>query len=218
MRKLLLLSLTVATITACHFSTSMGDEVKGSGKRTTEKRQLGDFTAVQVDGAYEVKISVGSRGDVQIDADDNILPLIKTTVKDGRLIISSEQKFSVGSSPIVSLSAKNIHDVSGNGASKFDVSGVQGTAFNVTAVGATKFHCTGQTNKLTVDISGAGSVEARELQAKDVVVKSNGAASAVVFASETLEADINGVGSVDYYGNPKTVNKKINGMGTLNAK
>jgi len=85
-------------------------------------------------------------------------------------------------------------------------------------MGASKFQCAGETARLTIDVSGAGSVDARELHAKDAIVKTNGASSVTLFATESLDANVDGVGNVDYYGNPKTVNKKINGMGSLNAK
>ncbi|MDX6710164.1 MAG: hypothetical protein QOH96_1180 [Blastocatellia bacterium] len=179
---------------------------------------MGDFNAVEVTGAYDVKIVSGTKGDIQIESDDNILPLIKTEVKDGRLVVSSNEKFSTGKSPTVSIVAANIQDVSGTGASNFEISGIRNASLKLTGTGASKFQCAGETNKLTVDVSGAGSVDARELHAKDAIVKTNGASSVTVFATETLDANVNGVGSVDYYGNPKVVNKKVDGMGSLNAK
>jgi len=218
MKKLLVLLLIMPILYGCSYAGRMEGAVTGSGNRKTEKRPMGDFNAVEVTGAYDVKIVSGTKGDVQIESDDNILPLIKTEVKDGRLVVSSNEKFSTSKSPTVSIVAANIQDVSGTGASNFDISGIRNASLKLSGMGASKFQCAGETNKLTVDVSGAGSVDARELHAKDAIVKTNGATSVTVFATETLDANVNGVGSVDYYGNPKVVNKKVDGMGSLNAK
>jgi len=218
MKRLLLLLLIMPILFGCSYAGRIEGVVTGSGNRKTEKRPMGEFNAVEVTGAYDVKIMSGTKGDVQIESDDNILPLIKTEVKDGRLVVSSNEKFSTGKYPTVSIVATNIQDVSGTGASNFEISGIRNASLKLTGMGASNFQCAGETNKLTVDVSGAGSVDARELHAKDAIVKTNGASSVTVFATETLDANVNGVGSVDYYGNPKVVNKKVDGMGSLNAK
>jgi hypothetical protein len=218
MKKLLVLLLIVPTLYGCSYARRMEGSVTGSGNRKTEIRQMGDFNAVEVTGAYDVKIVSGTKGDVQIETDDNVLPLITTEVKDGRLVISSNEQFSSSKSPHISIMAANIQEVSGTGASNFDISGIRNASLKLTGKGATKFQCAGETARLTIDASGAGSVDARELHAKDAIVKTNGASSVTLFATESLDANVNGVGNVDYYGNPKTVNKKVNGMGSLNAK
>jgi hypothetical protein len=108
MKRLLLLLLIMPILYGCSYASRMESSVTGSGNRKTEQRQMGDFNAVEVTGAYDVKIVSGTKGDVQIESDDNILPLIKTEVKDGRLVVSSNEKFSTSKSPTVSIVAANI--------------------------------------------------------------------------------------------------------------
>jgi hypothetical protein len=218
MKKLLVLLLVVPTLYGCLYTSRMEVSVSGSGNLKIETRQMGDFNAVEVTGAYDVTIVSGTKGDVQIISDDNILPLITTEVKDGRLVVTSNEKFSTSKSPHISIVAANIQEVSGTGASNFDISGIGNGSLKLNGMGASRFKCAGETTRLTIDVSGASYVNARELHAKDAIVKTNGASSVSLFATETLDANVNGVGSVNYYGHPKLVNKEVHGMGSLNAK
>src|SRR6266481_5436978 len=161
MKKLMVLLLIVPTLSGCSYFDRIESSVTGSGNRKTEKRQMGDFNAVEVTGAYDVKIVSGTKGDVQIESDDNILPLIKTEVKDERLVVSSNEKFSTSKSPAVNIAAANIQELSGTGASNFEISGIRNASLKLTGTGASKFQCAGETDKLSIDVSGAGSVDAR---------------------------------------------------------
>src|SRR5262245_4331730 len=72
-----------------HFSINFSGE-KGSGKIATEQRDLKGFKGVDVGGAFLVEITAQKDYSVEVEADDNLLPLIKTEVDDGVLEIESE--------------------------------------------------------------------------------------------------------------------------------
>ena len=63
--------------------------VRGSGVRKTEKRDLPSFTAIETIGAFEVQVNCQKPASFEIEADDNILPLIQTEVRNGVLRVSS---------------------------------------------------------------------------------------------------------------------------------
>ena len=46
----------------------------------------------------------------------------------------------------------------------------------------------------------------------------NGAGSISVYASERLDASVSGIGSIDYSGNPATVNRSVSGLGKISQK
>ena len=71
----------------------IGKGIKGSGTIKTEKRELGAFTSVETTGAYEIQITCQQRQSLEIEGDDNILPIIRTEVRDGVLHISNEQNY-----------------------------------------------------------------------------------------------------------------------------
>jgi hypothetical protein len=41
--------------------------------------------------------------------------------------------------------------------------------------------------------------------------------SVALYASESLNADVGGIGSLTYYGNPKRVSKSVSGIGSVQA-
>src|SRR4051812_22937807 len=70
---------------------SMGPAVKGSGVAKTESRQVGPFTRISIEGSGNVVVTVDPTqpASLVLKADDNILPLVETTVKGDTLVISS---------------------------------------------------------------------------------------------------------------------------------
>ena len=78
--------------------TNPGDCVEGSGKLLVETRDLPSFSGVNVSGSMDVYLTQGTTQAVKVEADDNLLKLIKTKVRGQELFISSRkcytQKFS----------------------------------------------------------------------------------------------------------------------------
>ena len=58
--------------------------VQGSGKSATETRALDAFEAVALSGAMELVVRQGAQQSVQVQADDNLLPMLETLVEAGR--------------------------------------------------------------------------------------------------------------------------------------
>jgi hypothetical protein len=68
---------------------------------------------------------------------------------------------------------------------------------------------------LSVHSEGAGSVDAGELVSPSVEVTIEGAGKARVHATDSLKAHIAGAGKITYLGDPKTVEKNIEGIGRI---
>jgi hypothetical protein len=73
----------------------------------------------------------------------------------------------------------------------------------------------GNTGELSVALEGSSEIRARDLHAGQVQVSISGAGSAEVYASETLAAEISGVGDIRYGGQPAKVVRTITGWGTV---
>src|SRR5436189_1101247 len=83
MRKFALLLLLFALpVAACHHSG-----VKGSGKREVLKQSIEPFTSISTEGAFNVEVVCQKDLSLEIEADDNILPLIQVEVSHGVLTL-----------------------------------------------------------------------------------------------------------------------------------
>jgi hypothetical protein len=221
MRKAVAVVLLATALAACNVSTRFGggDQVAGSGERKTERRDVGDFDRLVVEGAYRVEVTCGGPRSLEIEADDNLLSLIRTDVDGGRLRIHSDNRgMKTETMPRVRISVENLSEVSIPGASDFSLEGLDNDAFKLNVEGASKFRASGETGKFDIMLNGAGVVDARDLRAAGVAAVNNGAGTITVRASDSLDATVNGVGTIDYYGDPKTVNPKVNGIGRITKK
>jgi hypothetical protein len=221
MKRAVAVVLLAALVAACNVSTRFGggEQVVGSGARKTERRDVGDFNRLVVEGAYRVEVSCGGPRSLEIEADDNLLPLIKTDVEGGRLRVHSDSRgMKTETMPRLRVSVSDLSEVSIPGASDFSLEGLDNDAFKLNVEGASKFRASGDTSKLDITLNGAGLVDARELRADRVNVVNNGAGTVSVHALDSLDATVNGVGTIDYYGDPKAVNPKVNGIGRITKK
>ena len=215
MRKIALLfgfALTLSCVlTGCHHG------IQGSGVRKTEKRELASFKAIDTTGAYEVKVTCQKPVAVEIEADDNILPLIQTEVRDGVLYVTSEKSYNSRKGVTLRISVPNLERLKSTGADEFQVADLKNEKFSVNSTGASTVMASGETKTVDIESSGADKIDTSELKAQKVSVSSSGAASIDVFASEQLDVTVSGAASVRYGGDPK-VTKNISGVGSVSKK
>ena len=87
--------------------------------------------------------------------------------------------------------------------------------FDLHLEGAGRVKAAGKVGHLSVHSEGAGDIDAAELVASAVDVHIEGAGKAKVNATESLKAHIEGAGVVTYSGEPKKVEKNIEGIGRI---
>ena len=200
------------------FNFSFGRGVKGSGVLITEKRELSGFKGVDVGGIFQVEVTAQKDFAVEISADDNIVPIVKTYVSNGVLKIESDGHFS-NSNPIkVRISAPDIESVEASGASRVAVTNLKNSSLDVNTSGASRVSIAGETSNLKIDVSGASSVDAEALRAGNAEVDASGASSASVFALDHITADASGASKIFYSGTATSVEKKTSGASRIAQK
>jgi len=209
----LLVAITVA-FSSCKFNRG----ISGSGNRKTEKRELKSFNAIDTTGAYEIKVTCQKPASFEIEADDNILPLIKTEVRDGILFVSNDQQYNSRKSPTLRITLPELYSVSSHGAGDIQVADANSTDLKIQSAGAANIDAEGKAKSVSISSTGAGNIDTSKLTAEKAKVDATGAANVDVFASDQLDVKVSGVGSVTYSGNPKVVNKSVSGIGSVNPK
>jgi hypothetical protein len=201
----------------CKFG-HFGRGIAGSGNRKTEKRELKTFNAIDTSGAYEVNVTCQKPVSFEIEADDNILPLIKTEVRDGILYVSSDQEFHSSKSPMLRITLPDLGSLASHGAGQVKIADANSSDLRIESTGAADVNASGKARSVTISSTGAGNIDSSRLTAEKATVKATGAANVDVYASEQLDVSVSGVGSVTYSGSPKVVNKNISGIGSVNPK
>jgi len=207
----------------------------GSGNVIREERHVSSFNSIDVSGAFQVYLSQGSTQSVIVEADDNLMKLIRTNVNGNTLEIDTKDPIhhskalkiflTVTDLKNIQLSgAVDIHtetkltfndlsiDVSGATDSKMDIS-VQ--KLTVDCSGGSELHFTGSAKDVSFDVSGAVDLYAFDLVTEKMDLSISGAGKADVNVSKELKADISGAASVRYKGNPEKISKDVSGAGSI---
>jgi hypothetical protein len=199
------------------FSFNFGG-VHGSGSMKSETRDVSGFSAVDVSGAFEVEIVAQKEFSVEVEADDNLLELIRTEVDGDTLKIKSEKSIKSGNPLKIRITAPNIASLDLSGASKVNLTNLSNESLSLDSSGASKIKIEGTTKTFDVEMSGASKLEAENLKAENVSVDSSGASSAYVYVTGELKCDLSGATNVTYSGSPKNVQKKTSGASSVKEK
>ena len=192
--------------------------VRGSGNVITDTRDVTGFHGIEVGGIYQVEVVAGKDYGVTVEADDNLIPLIRTEVDGGILKISSDRRISPKSTIRIRVSAPDIDSLDVSGVANVNVTGLSNAGLSLESSGASKIALNGSTSKLTVDVSGAVRVDAEQLKAENVTVEASGASNVGVNVSGILRAETSGASRVSYSGSPTSVIKDTSGAGSVTAK
>ncbi|HEY3102771.1 MAG TPA: head GIN domain-containing protein [Pyrinomonadaceae bacterium] len=205
----------MTTISGCRY---VGRGIQGSGVRKIEKRDIGAFKSIETSGAYEVRIACQQSASFEIEGDDNLLPLMKTEVRDSVLHIHNDQSYHSTKAIIVRIGVADLESFTTNGAGEIHITNVKNDRIRISSTGAADIEASGQTKMADISSTGAGNVNAEKLHAERAKISVTGAANVDVYASQQLDVTVSGVGSVTYAGNPPVVNKNVTGIGSINKK
>lgn len=213
----------------------------GSGKIIAQNREVVNFHAITLDYPAQVVIKQGNKESVKIEADDNLLPGLKTQVKNDVLRVFYDTENGRYINPtqpvIITITVKDLDDVvfssagelmiedlktdtldvALTGAGNLEISNILVKNLSVNLSGAGSITTSGTTDDLEVIISGFGDFKGADLHSKTANINISGAGSATMWVDDKLDAEISGAGSVDYYGSAK-VTKQISGVGSVNHK
>lgn len=213
---LLGLSLVVASCSpSC--GTGFGSGVRGNGVLKTDDRPLSSFSEIEFDTVGRVNIKIGSPSSVSISGDENLVGLVKTDVRGSRLHIGGKKNLYPKQNLVINVTTPTLTVIESEGAGAIYAADIANESLKVEQSGVGAIHLSGTTNKLTIDVSGAGSVDAEKLKAKTVDAKLSGVGSVTVDVELELKANVSGVGSITYSGDPK-VESNVSGVGTIRKK
>ncbi len=233
MKRFISLTALALLLYSCNFVSE-----SGSGNIETQKRDVSAFTGIHASNSIEVEVKIGAPS-VEVEADDNILRYVKTTVSGNTLHIGIESGVSMHNTHIkVYVSAPEIDRIEANssanvkvqdviknsGRVSFDASSSADIEAEVDApeVGAEasssgSVTLTGKTKNYRAQVSSSAEIKSFELLSENTNVSANSSGSAEVYASVTLDADASSSGDIEYSGGA-TVKSNTNSSGSVHKK
>jgi hypothetical protein len=187
----------------------------GSGVLKSEVRTVGTFSRIAISGSMTLEVAAGQS--VTVSGDDNLVPLVETTVSGNVLRIRFYDGYATSKPLVVKVAVPSLEAIIAWGAAKITASGIAGDRFDLEGNGATKATLAGRTGHLQVKLLGAGDVDACALETHTAGISITGAGNADVNARDTLDIRIIGAGKVSYGGMPVS-NRTIIGAGSVQAR
>jgi Putative auto-transporter adhesin, head GIN domain len=211
---------SLLVLAACNWSDTLGGPtIKGSGILKTETRLVEKFTAISVSGSASIVIEQTGQESLELTADDNLLPLFTSEVRDGTLILGvTDGKVSwKGKGPRFKVTVSELKKIKVSGAGSVNATKLDSDSLTISLSGAADGYIAGRSNNLSISISGAGSLNAVDLQTKRATVIVSGAGDVTVNASDELDARVSGAGDIWYVGSPR-LQSRVSGAGTIKQK
>lgn len=209
-----LIVLTLLVTAGCHHGRS---EVRGSGKRELQKREIAPFTSISTEGAFNIEIVCQKTQSLEVEGDDNILPLVTTEVKGNVLKLSNSKSYSVNEPVTFRIAVPNLESILANGAGKIKITGVNNDKLMISSNGAPAISVAGTTKMVGIDSNGAAKIDTHNLRSAHAVVDTRGASKVDLGLCDKLDVNVSGVSHVTYRGDP-VLNKTIHGPGKVEKR
>ncbi len=231
----------LTALAACsNVTISTGDgshKITGNGKLTTETREVKPFSAISIEGVFNIILKQGDKESIRIESDENILPVIITSSENDTLKIRMKDSTSISNmdklNVYVTLVSVSSIENEGVGTLKCDDTlhlndiklECEGTGttnlklyankltINSEIVGAILL--SGVTKETFIHHDGVGAIRAFDLKTEKLTLEASGVGSAEVFASQELIINADGIGGVQYKGGATKKQIKNDGIGKV---
>ena len=195
-----------------------GPAATGPGQ-AGESRQVHGVTGVELASFGDLQIDQTGTESLTIEAAPDVLPKLTSGVSGGilRLRLAPGTTIKNAGPVVYHLTVAALDSIAVAGAGAVTASNLQTDRLAVDISGAGHVTLAGAVDSQVVTITGTGNYDGENLQSATADVTVDGAAKAVVRVSTRLNATVDGVGSVQYIGNPQ-VTRKVNGVGSVKPR
>ena len=219
------LSLIFVVVALAGCTVNIGDTVRGSGTVTSEDRTVSGVSGVALTTIGELTVEVGDQESLRIEAEDNLLQYIQTSVSGGVLNIETEPGVNISASKPVRyyLAVRDLDSIrtssSGNVSSgaletgdlsveitssgEVDLAALAASSLEVKLSSSGNLTIEGgQVTTQDVRLSSSGDYEAGNMRSSSASVNLSSSGSATIWVTDSLDANLSSSGNLQYYGGP----------------
>ncbi|MDR1230750.1 MAG: DUF2807 domain-containing protein [Spirochaetaceae bacterium] len=167
---------------------------EGNGNIGSQERTVGEFTAVTVNRGGEVNIHFAANHRVVVTTDSNMQDSVTTVTENN--ILKVEQRSNVNNVKVI-----------------IDIYLPEIDTINLKTVGSIKIE-NGNGLDLEIRAESVGTIDLEKYCVENVTITGNGFGTIKIWATDSLNGNLSGVGSFHYKGSPR-INMDISGLGNI---
>lgn len=186
----------------------------------TEKREVANFTAIDIQGANVTTITAGNTASVTVSGDKTAVTPLITEVKNNTLYIYYPSSFSIGGRPnpvTLTITTSELQKLNIAGFSTTTASQLKTQTLDVATKGKVQLNLSGTVDTVNADLKGETVLNAKNLIAKTANLTAEGAAQVQIYASDAIKTDARGNVTVKVFGNPKAVANAASGNSSVSV-
>jgi hypothetical protein len=213
--------------------------VTGNGNVQIENRSSNEsFNKISASQGLDVYLTQGNEESITVEADENLLDIIKTEITGDELRIYAKNNIGYAASKKITVTFKDIRSIEStsgsdirstntikvdnlelNTSSGSDMSlSVETNQLDCHSSSGSDLRLSGSTEKLFAKASSGSDIKAGDLISQSSQVKATSGSDITVNTSKELTASANSGGDVKYYGNPAIVNKNGGPSGSITKR
>lgn len=217
MKKSILAILAISLIS----TTSCRKQVVVGGPQETEKRTIPVFNSVDHNGSFNVKIYESDRSYVIVNAPRNIIEHIKTRTIGKTLVLENDAvNYGPHGKVTIEVYTPNLEELILNGSGNLNVdrfSDLKNIHAELKGSGNINFS-TNTADFVNLKLTGSGKIAASDIATDSTIVRLTGSGKVECYSNHYLKADLDGSGTIIYWGNPTWVLKEVSGSGNIKGK
>ncbi|MCG7877849.1 MAG: DUF2807 domain-containing protein [Candidatus Thiodiazotropha endolucinida] len=197
---------------------NVSNGIRGNGKASQEQRQIPMFSSIQLSGGVDVLFRPSSNVLCAVQADENLIPLVKTVVERGILKIFTTESYSTSNRILVACSAPSLSSASLSGSGDIEIENLNGSPLSLAINGSGNILVTGTVTNLSGMVQGSGDISASGLSAKNGTLSVQGSGDINALCTESVTASVMGSGDILVTGSPATRNQSQMGSGRIKIR
>jgi hypothetical protein len=205
-----MLRLALAVALCCTAVAAQADD---------QVRNAPPFKSISVRGPISVTVEAGRTQSLTVRGNDRFVQGLASEVVNGELRVHMRDK-SVSTNKMdqrIIITMPELRAFSAEGAGEIKLDNIRGERLDVNYRGAGSMGITGRVKSFRMKAEGVGEVNTKALIANDVDIDFQGIGDVQIYAKDKLDVAVQGMGSVKYFGRPRTVNKSVAGLGSVSA-
>ncbi|MCK9399327.1 MAG: DUF2807 domain-containing protein [Bacteroidales bacterium] len=172
--------------------------VEGNYDVTTETRQYTAFDRVINEGSFDVYIIQDGLSEVMIEAESNLIPLIRTRIQGSALVIDTQDDLRNNYPMKIYVHTNELDEVKLSGSGLMHAEDIVTGDLEIHLSGSGEIFFSGTAEDVTCSISGSGSID-------------------LGLVCNELNADISGSGEMEVWGTANNGDFHISGSGSIHA-